>query len=123
MPTKYPPRLSLGEAVSVVKTMYAEHQSREVSIDLMPEILQTKQGSSFFNDKISALQRFGFIQKMPNDLLYLTDLAMQIIKPIGNEDVEAKVQAFRVNIREQPDDLREFGVVLDGGASVSIFEG
>ena len=43
MPTKYPPRLSLDEAIKVIKMMYAEHQSREVSIDLMPEILQTKQ--------------------------------------------------------------------------------
>lgn len=95
MPTKYPPLLSLGEAVNVVKSMYAEHQSREVSIDLMPDILQAKPTSSGFPMRISALQRFGFIDKRPNDLLWLTDLAMQIINPIGNEAIEARMAAFR----------------------------
>jgi hypothetical protein len=95
MATKYPPLLSLGEAIDVIKSMYAEHQSREVSIDLMPAILKAKPTSSGFPMRISALQRFGFIDKRPNDLLWLTDLAMQIINPIGDEAFEAKVTAFR----------------------------
>ncbi len=97
MTTKYPPRLSFLEAVEVIKRMYADHQSREIATDLMPEILATKQTSSFFIDKVNALLRFGLVDKMPNDLLYLTDLAMQIIKPIGNEDSEARLQSFRKN--------------------------
>jgi hypothetical protein len=52
----------------------------------MPTILNTKQASSFFEDKVDALQKFGFIEKRPNDLLYLTDLAMQIIDPVSGED-------------------------------------
>jgi hypothetical protein len=95
MATKYPPYLSLTGAVQAIKAMYDQHKSREISVDLMPEILQTKQGSSSFPMKIAALQRFGFIDKRPNDLLWLTDLSMQIINPVGNEEQEAKLQAFR----------------------------
>jgi hypothetical protein len=93
--TKYPPRLNLQEAIAVIKSMYREHKSREVSIDLMPTILTTKRESSFFDDKISALKKFGFVDRLPNDILYLTDVAMQIIMPVGSEDVEAKIQAFK----------------------------
>ncbi len=95
MATKYPPNLSLEEAIRVIKEIHAQHRGREVSIDLMPEILRTKQSSSFFPAKIAALQRFGLVEKRPNDLLELTDLAMQIVNPIGDEDAEAKLQAFR----------------------------
>jgi hypothetical protein len=93
--TKYPPRLSLEDAIRVILSMYGDHNSREIPYDLMPTILKTKRESSFFGDKINALQKFGFVEKRPNDLLYLTDLAMQIIDPIGDEANEAKIQAFK----------------------------
>lgn len=96
MPTKNPPRLTLEEAVRAIKEMYTKHQSREVSEDLMPEILDTKQTSSFFATKINALQSFGLVKKMPNDILYLTDLAMEIVHPFGEEEaLQAKIKALQ----------------------------
>jgi len=96
MPTKFPPYLTLEEAIRIINKMYSEHQSKEISIDLMPDILESKKGSSFFPSKINALQKFGLIEKLPNDILGLTELAMQIINPIGeNELREAKIQAFK----------------------------
>jgi len=95
MTTKYPPKLSLSEAVKVIKEIYNAHKSDEISLDLMPEILKTKKTSSNFPDKIVALQKFGLTEKRPNDILKLTNLALQIINPIGNEDIQAKLTAFK----------------------------
>jgi hypothetical protein len=95
MATKYPPRLSLDESVRVIKDIYNTHKSKEISEDLMPQILKTAQTSSFFVEKINALQKFGFVEKKPNKVLELTDLAMKIVTPIGDEDVEAKNIAFQ----------------------------
>lgn len=95
MVTKYPPQLNLSEALAVVKEMYARHNAREISVDLMPEILKTKKNSSFFPAKISALQKFGLLQKQPNGLLFVTDEAMKIVHPIGDgESFDARLTAF-----------------------------
>lgn len=91
--TKYPPRLSLIEAINVIKKMYQEHSTGEVNISFMPEILNTKKNSSFFFDKISALTKFGLVIKS-GDILKLTELAMRIIEPIGDEAGRSKFEAF-----------------------------
>ena len=95
MTTKYPPQLSVGEAVRVIKEMYSTHKGKDVSIDLMPEILRISRKSSYFPACIATLQKFGLVEKRPHSILELTDLAMQIIEPIGNEDEEAKFNLFR----------------------------
>jgi hypothetical protein len=94
MPTKYPPALAVNEAIFVVEDMYKKHQSREVAIDLMPEIVGVKPSSSNFPASISALQKFGLVKKLDKDILELTDLAMQIINPIGDEKSEAIISIF-----------------------------
>lgn len=94
MPTKYPPALSLSQALPVIKAMYGEH-GRETSIDLMPKILDISPQSSYLPRQVSALQSFGLVDRRENDILELTDLAMAIVDPIGEgESVEAKFKAF-----------------------------
>lgn len=95
MTTKYPPKLSFSEAIRVIKEIYNIHKSDEISLDLMPEIVKAKRNSSNFPDKIVALQRFGLVDKKPNEILKLTNLALQIVNPIGNEDIEAKLNAIK----------------------------
>ena len=96
MITKYPPQASLSESVRIIKDVFKTHKSKEISIDLLPEIFKIKQRSSNFPATITALTRFGFVEKRPNEILKLTDLAMKIIRPIGeNEDIEAKLEAAR----------------------------
>jgi hypothetical protein len=94
MPTKYPPALSVYEAVSVIERTYKKHQDRQVAVDLMPEILDVKPSSSNLPAMISALQKFGLVKRVANDMLELTDLAMQIIKPVGDEKKRAIIAIF-----------------------------
>jgi len=94
MATKYPPQLSLSEAIRVIKEIYSKHKTTEISFDLLPEIFKVSKGSSYFPAKIVALERFGLANRKPNDVLELTKLAMQIIDPIGDEDIEAKEVVF-----------------------------
>lgn len=95
MATKYPPQLSLSEAIRVIKEIYSKHKTTEISFDLLPEIFKVSKGSSYFPAKIVTLQRFGLADRKPNDVLGLTKLAMQIIDPIGDEDIEAREVVFR----------------------------
>src|ERR1035437_4562638 len=95
MANKYPPQLPISEAIRVIKEMYSTHKSKEVSLDLMPDILKVTSKSSYFPLSIIALQKFGLVEKRPHDIIELTDLAMQIINPIGDEDKEAKFSLFR----------------------------
>ncbi len=94
MPTKHPPALPINEAISVVKDMYSKHGGTEVAIDLMPEILGVKPSSSYVPAQIGALQKFGLVRKADKDMLELTDLAMQIIKPVGDEKDRAIISIF-----------------------------
>jgi hypothetical protein len=91
MATKYPPQVSLNEAIRIVKDIYRIHKSTEISEDLLPEIFNVSSRSSYFRKTIVALDKFGLVDRLPNDILRLTNLAMQIIKPFGNEDKEAKI--------------------------------
>lgn len=95
MPTKYPPQVSLSEAVRIIKDVYKTHKSTEVSEDLLPEIFKVKQRSSNFPATIVALNKFGLVDKLPKGIIRLTDLAMQIIKPFNNEDYKAKLTAAK----------------------------
>lgn len=95
MATKYPPQLSLSEAIKVIKEIFSTHKGRDVSFNLLPKIFKVSKGSSYFPAKIVALQKFGLADRKPNGMLELTDLAMQIINPIGAEDIEAIDIAFR----------------------------
>src|SRR4030067_2287651 len=95
MATKYPPQVSLSEAVRIVKDTFKAHKSIEVSEDLLPPIFKVKQRSSNFPASIVALNRFGLIDKLPKGIIRLTDLAMQIIKPFDNEDYKAKLTAAK----------------------------
>lgn len=95
MTTKYPPLMSLSEAIRVIKEIYNLHRSKEISLELLPEIVKVSKTSSYFPAKIAALQRFGLADKKPKDIIELTELAMQIINPIGNEDEGAKLIAFK----------------------------
>lgn len=95
MATKYPPQLSIGEAIRVIKEMYITHKSKEVSLDLMQDILNISQKSSYFPKSISTLQKFGLVTRRPHGIIELTDPAMQIIEPIGDEDIETKLNLFR----------------------------
>lgn len=94
MPTKYPPALSVTEAISVIEKAYKAHQTTEIAFDLMPEILDVKPSSSNFPACISALQKFGLIRRLNKDMLELTDLAMQIIKPVGDERSQGVIAIF-----------------------------
>ena len=94
MATKYPPQLSVAESIRAIKEMYATHKSKEVSLDLMPAILKVSPKSSYFPMAILALQKFGLIEKRPNDLIELTESAMQIINPIGDDDRVAIINLF-----------------------------
>jgi hypothetical protein len=95
MLTKYPPQVSFSEAVRIIKDIYKTYKDREVSEDLLPEIFKVRQKSSYFPATITALQKFGLVTKKPKGILELTDLAIQIINPIGDEDIEAKHIAVR----------------------------
>lgn len=95
MATKYPPQLSLSEAIKAIKEIYSTHKGRDVSFALLPKIFKVSKGSSYFPAKIVALQKFGLADRKPNSMLELTDLAMQIINPIGAEDIEAINTAFK----------------------------
>ena len=95
MTTKYPPQVSLSEAVRIIKDIYKLHKSNEISIDLLPDIFKIKQRSSNFPATITALIRFGLVERKPNEILKLTDLAMQTINPIGDEDIEAKLTSAK----------------------------
>ncbi len=101
--TKYPPALTLAEAVRVVSEMYAQHKSREISADLMPDIFRVKQSSSYFPAKIAALQKFGFAEKHINDQLYLTDRAMMIVDPV----LIAETHGAKLEAAKEIDVLKE----------------
>ncbi|HEY9165592.1 MAG TPA: hypothetical protein VIS48_05470 [Candidatus Kryptonia bacterium] len=96
MATKYPPALSFSEALVVIKKMKVDH-GNETSVELMPKVLNISPNSSYLPRKIAALQAFGLVEKTPSDDLALTELALQIIKPIGDEDKEAILKAFQKN--------------------------
>lgn len=95
MPTKFPPQVSLTEAIRIIKDIYRIHKTNEISEDLLPDIFKVKQRSSYFPATIAALNKFGLVEKRPNGILKLTSLAMQIVKPFNNEDVEAKLVAAK----------------------------
>jgi len=95
MPTKYPPALSLTDAIRVINVFYEIHRDQQFNLDSIdPDILDTKKTSSYFNRRISALQAFGLLEKR-GDLVRLTPLACQIAHPVAGEDSEAKLTAFR----------------------------
>lgn len=94
MATKYPPALSFSEALVVIKDMFQQH-GMETSMALMPKILEISPNSSYLPRKTSALQGFGLVEKTESDDLVLTELAQKILKPIGNEGNEARLDAFR----------------------------
>jgi hypothetical protein len=86
MATKYPPALDVNEAITVIEKMYSKHNGNEVAVDLMPEILGVKSGSSYFPMKISALQKYGLVRKSPEEMLVMTELAMQIVNPLEEKE-------------------------------------
>lgn len=94
MATKYPPALTFSEALTVIRDMFQQH-GKETSMELMPKILGISPSSSYLPRKTSALQGFGLVQKTESADLALTDLAERILKPIGNEAEEAKLESFR----------------------------
>lgn len=91
---KFPPQLTVTESIRIIKEIYTRHHSKEISLDLMPEILNISKKSSYFPSAIVALQRFGLVTKKPNDIIILTDLAIQIIDPIGDEEITAIIALF-----------------------------
>ncbi|OGU34631.1 MAG: hypothetical protein A2068_14720 [Ignavibacteria bacterium GWB2_35_6b] len=97
MATKYPPQISISEAVRVVKEIYYKHNSKDISIDLMPEILKISPKSSYFPASITALQKFGLVEKRPNEILELTNLSMQIIEPLGDDEREQSISKLLRN--------------------------
>jgi hypothetical protein len=94
MATKYPPALTFSEALAVIRDMFQQH-GMETSMELMPKVFDISPNSSYLPRKTSALQGFGLVQKTASDDLALTELAQRILKPIGNEANEAKLESFR----------------------------
>jgi hypothetical protein len=86
MATKYPPALDVNEAITVIEKMYSKHNGNEVAVDLMPEILGVKSRSSYFPMKISALQKYGLVRKSHEEMLIMTELAMQIVNSLGEKE-------------------------------------
>jgi hypothetical protein len=109
MATKYPPALNVSEAIAVIEKMFNKHSGNEVAVDLMPEILGVTSGSSYFPSKISALQKYGLTKKTSSDMLIMTDLAMEIVAPIGeNEKTNAIISLFE-NTEVLSDFYKKYG--------------
>ncbi len=94
MPTKYPPAWGLNQAVKAIKDIYEIHSKERFNNELLVELLQTTKTSSNFNRRALALQGFGLLNRS-EETVQLTDLAVQIVKPVAGEDGEAKLTAFR----------------------------
>ena len=94
MATKYPPALFFSQSINVIRDMHQQH-GMETAMTLMPKIFGITESSSYLPRKTSALQAYGLAQKTADDNLALTELAMKIIKPIGDEGNEAKLEAFK----------------------------
>jgi hypothetical protein len=62
---------------------------------MLVDFLDTTETSSYFNRRIAALQGFGLLNRTSDETVQLTDLAVQIAKPVAGEDKEAKLAAFR----------------------------
>jgi len=95
MATKYPPQISFSDAVRIIKEIVKTHGDREVSQDLLPDIYKVSRKSSYFSSISVFLQKLGLVERKANGILRLTDLAMTIIKPVNNDDVEAKLTSAR----------------------------
>ncbi|MCH7827973.1 MAG: hypothetical protein IIC75_08405 [Bacteroidetes bacterium] len=94
MATVHPPSLTLEDAVLTIKKMHKLHKGRDVAIDLMPSLLGISPKSSYLSLQIGTMSKYGFIERRPNDQLYLSDLAMQIIQPLNSTEVyKAKLKA------------------------------
>jgi hypothetical protein len=109
MATKYPPALDVNEAITVIEKMYSKHNGNEVAVDLMPDILGVKAGSSYFPTKISALQKYGLAKKSPNDMLIMTDLAMQIVNPMGDNERATAIASLFENTEVLSDFYTKYG--------------
>jgi hypothetical protein len=94
MPTKYPPALSFNGALRVIGDIFEVHARERFNMDLIADILETKTSSSYFPRRIAALQGFGLINRS-GETIQLSELAIQIVKPVAGEDAEAKLTAFR----------------------------
>jgi len=95
MPTKYPPAWPLNQAIRAAKAIYEVHSNETFNTDHLVEYLETTKTSSYFVRRIAALQGFGLLDKVSDDTVRLTDLAIQIVNPVAGEDAEARLKAFR----------------------------
>jgi hypothetical protein len=96
--TKYPPALALDSAVAAIKEIYAEIKTRKVAVSQLPKILKTKPNSSYFPARIAALQKFGFIEKISDDFVELTDSAMMVVNPVHDREDAGAIQGAFMKI-------------------------
>jgi hypothetical protein len=97
MATKYPPSMSTRESCKIIKEIFATTKSKDVAIDLLPNVFQVSPKSSYFPAKLATLIKFGLLDKKSAKSCVLTDLAMKIVNPIGDEIKEAKLVVFKKN--------------------------
>jgi len=91
------PVISLKEAINdldKIKRFLGKKIDGEISRDAIAKALGLTPRGGRFSNKISSLIHYGFLEKTSDGKVKLTELAKEILYPIGNSDIEAMKKAF-----------------------------
>jgi len=91
------PEYPLGdiiESLFKIKEFFGESIHGELEREAIADAWNLTYGSGTFNPKIAALIQYGFAERAGSGKVKLTQLAMDVVFPINNSDIEAKQKAF-----------------------------
>jgi hypothetical protein len=92
----YPPYVNLGEALSIVRSIY-EQGGGQASYDVMSRITGNSSSSSSFLKKLAALKMYGLVTES-NKIVFLTEQGTAIAAPTSEgTEAQARKAAF-VNV-------------------------
>jgi len=91
------PEYPLGnivESLFKIKEFFRENVHGELEREAIADAWNLAYGSGTFNPKVAALIQYGFAERAGSGKVRLTQLAMDILFPLNNSDIEAKRKAF-----------------------------
>ncbi|ADB57633.1 hypothetical protein [Archaeoglobus profundus] len=91
------PDISLKEAVSdldKIKRFLGKKVDGEITREAIAKALGLTPRGGRFTNKIASLIHYGFLESAGDGKVKLTELAKEILYPIGNSDIEAMKKAF-----------------------------
>jgi len=91
------PEISLKEAISdldKIKRFLGKKIDGEISREAVAKALGLAPRGGRFTNKIASLIHYGFLESVGDGKVRLTELAKEILYPIGNSDIEAMKKAF-----------------------------